>query len=282
MILHKQWGEHLRTGNWLFKYAGIIGLSEKFEVPFALPDHFMWQYFKDPPTIDNGLVAEVTLDQGGWGYDPQFWNNVKGLAQNQNVNIGLGNFFQDERNWLHCKKEVLRRMEWTDEAMDIAYLKMREIIPDDKYLGNQTIAISVRRGDFVGHGCFKQLNTDWYTSALISNFDDLDKMNVLFFSDDIEWCRNNFNFPRQYFAPVNNTHLTDKDNYHRDPMLQLIIGTLCDHFIISNSTFSWWMAYLGSAYHNAKVIRPNGYFDGDYKKQFDDSNYYPKSWIIHE
>jgi hypothetical protein len=50
----------------------------------------------------------------------------------------------------------------------------------------------------------------------------------------------------------------------------------CRHFIISNSTYSWWAAWLGEA-SSKKVIAPRRWFS---KKAGSDSGIYPKEWIL--
>ncbi len=54
----------------------------------------------------------------------------------------------------------------------------------------------------------------------------------LIISDDINWCKKNFK-GSNYFFTDNNTALED-----------LYLQSLCTNNIISNSTFSWWGAWL--------------------------------------
>ena len=52
--------------------------------------------------------------------------------------------------------------------------------------------------------------------------------------------------------------------------------TLCNHVIISNSTFSWWAAYLNNR-ENRVVIAPVPYAF-DKKRKIEDT--YPSDWVL--
>jgi hypothetical protein len=53
----------------------------------------------------------------------------------------------------------------------------------------------------------------------------------LFFSDDLEWCRNNFNLKHMEFIDA-------------DEFKSLCLMSMCDINIVANSSFSWWGAFL--------------------------------------
>ena len=52
--------------------------------------------------------------------------------------------------------------------------------------------------------------------------------------------------------------------------------SMCDHFIMSGSTFSWWGAYLGQKPHSI-VLFPN-YFDGSRSLE----EFYHPTWKLIE
>jgi hypothetical protein len=52
---------------------------------------------------------------------------------------------------------------------------------------------------------------------------------------------------------------------------------MCEHNIISNSTFGWWGAYLNEN-KNKKVIGPNKWF-GEAYSHFNTSDVLPNEWI---
>lgn len=104
------------------------------------------------------------------------------------------------------------------------------------------VSIHVRRGDYVQHaGSFPPI-TNQYISAAYNYFPEDAK--YLVFSDDIEWCKNNWR----------GDWLTFVDEPDERKALSLMAS--CGHHIIANSTFSWWAAYLG---HNTDriVISPS-------------------------
>lgn len=72
------------------------------------------------------------------------------------------------------------------------------------------------------------------------------------FSDDADWVKDNIVFPGEvFYQPPRVT-----------PLETLYLMKACKHFIISNSSFSWWGQYLSNN-DNKIVIGPaKWYVDG--------------------
>lgn len=86
-----------------------------------------------------------------------------------------------------------------------------------------------------------------YVKKAIAQF-PADSLFVVF-SDDIPWCKKNLKgLARQML-------FIEEEAYYHDFYLM----SLCKHNIISNSTFSWWAAYL-NANENKTVIAPKKWF----------------------
>lgn len=70
-------------------------------------------------------------------------------------------------------------------------------------------------------------------------------LRILVFSDDIGWAHNNAGAFDAEGCSV--TVIDDAD-----PFRNFYLMRLCNHFIIANSTFSWWAAWLGK--HSMKTV----------------------------
>lgn len=101
----------------------------------------------------------------------------------------------------------------------------------------QSVAVHVRRGDYVGLQGYVLQSMDYYTEAM--NLVKQKIQNPVFycFSDDIEWCKANFD------NVSNNIHFIEENSTAEDFMLM----RACHGFVISNSTYSWWPAYLSDS-----------------------------------
>jgi hypothetical protein len=66
------------------------------------------------------------------------------------------------------------------------------------------------------------------------------------FSDDPKWARENLVFRAPAEFVENNLGATDHEDFR--------LMTLCRHFIVANSTFSWWAAWLGGADRAEKIV----------------------------
>lgn len=133
-----------------------------------------------------------------------------------------------------------------------------------------SVSIHIRRGDYVTNNetyKFHGVCSKYYYNNAIRNIKSIfSNSNFIIFSNDIEWAKNNIdtNGIDIYFSDLNSA-----------PIHDLYSMNLCKHQIISNSTFSWWAAWLNSnpnkviiapypwfaEYHNESIINiPNSWF----------------------
>jgi len=110
------------------------------------------------------------------------------------------------------------------------------------------VCVHVRRGDYVSvsdtnkrHGL---CSIDYYQTAYKTLADRIPDLKIFVFSDDPAWVQENLHFP---CPTVYVTH-----NVGRQNSQDLRLMAACKHFIIANSTFSWWGAWL--APHAEKIV----------------------------
>ena len=130
---------------------------------------------------------------------------------------------------------------------------------------SNSVCIHLRRGDYVGSSF--QVCTDKYYLDAINKMKKLVKSPKFFiFSDDIPWVKDHFQFPteREY------VYMDQKNPNYED--LRLMYN--CKHFIISNSTFSWWAQFL-SENKEKIVIAPNIWYHNPNIK----CDIYEENWI---
>lgn len=134
----------------------------------------------------------------------------------------------------------------------------------------ESVSIHIRRGDYLN---VPELNglapIEYYKRAITYIRERVENPIFLIFSNDIEWCKQNFNFLENQVIYVD---WNIKENSYKDMQLM----SLCQHNIIPNSSFSWWGAWLNK---NPKkiVIGPEKWFTDNSGLNYEDI--IPKSWI---
>lgn len=139
----------------------------------------------------------------------------------------------------------------------------------DEINNQKSLCVNVRRGDFVGNSYHEVVGNDFYTKGLkvFENMNmNFDKVYV--FSDDIQWCKNNLKFGKP-------TIFVDYEYSGEKFGEYLYLMSACRLFIIPNSSFAWWGAWL-SLHKDKRVICPNQWF-GDANINSDDL--IPNDWI---
>jgi len=133
------------------------------------------------------------------------------------------------------------------------------------------VAVHVRRGDYVSdpataarHGV---CGLDYYTAALERIEAAVSAPRYFVFSDDIPWAREHLRFT----APA-----TFIDHNAAAPWEDLRLMAACRHFVIANSSFSWWGAWLAEhAAAEKLVIAPRRWFVA----AEDARDLLPPSWV---
>lgn len=175
---------------------------------------------------------------------------------NSNEVTVYSGYFQNETYFDKYSEAVKSLFSPTKEFMD-------RITASFPYIHDTTItAISVRRGDYLIYPNYHPVVTKEYIEKALQL---VPKTNYYFiFTDDFQWCKENIN--------LRNVLYIEYPSHE-----QLWVMSLCDHFVISNSSFSWWGAYL-SRNKDKKVIAPETWFGPEFDGTWD--NMYCKDWTI--
>lgn len=131
-------------------------------------------------------------------------------------------------------------------------------------LAKHPTCINVRRGDYckLPHR-FNICSMSYFKKAIqIIGRDAY----YLVISDDIKWCKKHFKGDNFFFTDDKRTILED-----------LYLQSMCINNIISNSSFSWWGAWLNANIHK-KVICPTPWF-GPHNSRYESADLCPESWI---
>lgn len=133
---------------------------------------------------------------------------------------------------------------------------------------SESVCISIRRGDWVANKKFNDIHfvctPEYFKNAIETMKKMVKKPRFFVFSDDIEWVKNNMNFPDDTMYEDGTDPVWEK--------MRLMYS--CKHFIISNSTFSWWVQYL-SRNNNKVVIAPS-----KWKRRYNMPDIYQDNWTL--
>jgi hypothetical protein len=117
------------------------------------------------------------------------------------------------------------------------------------------VGVHVRRGDYVSNPITSHYHgtcgVDYYRQAVSKITERANSPHFFIFSDDPEWAKNNLSFMDRLTIVKRNGDQKDYED--------LYLLSLCQYFILANSSFSWWAAWLSSKPHQ-NVIAPRQWF----------------------
>lgn len=245
MITLDYLGKMGQLGNQMFQYAALKGIANHKGYDYGIPNHSevfddgignrlrieLFECFDlDVPTF-NARQSQV-VQESGFEFDENLFNNCPD-------SVSLAGYFQTDRYFDHIADEIREDFIFKKSIRD----ECQPIV--DEVLDEKPIALHIRRGDFlINSGNHHNLGLDYYEEAL-SKFDS--DREVAIFSDDPFWVASQELFKPDRFL------LSETGRSHHD----LYLMTQCSDFIIANSTFSWWGAWLAN---KGRVIAPSTWF----------------------
>ncbi len=222
----------------MWAIASTIGIANRNNMPYKLP---FWKYslsFMGKYEAFHGDVKTVLYSYFGAPY--------KEIHLGDGENYDLEGYFQSWRYFEDCKEDIYK------------FFAPR-MYPDLTVVNS--VAIHIRRGDYLNHPEIHPIMPMEYYREAMSHFPG-EKFTI--YSDDIMWCLNNFDLMKDNveFVPPSEYDIVDflRMNSHKA-------------FIIANSSFSWWAAYLAK---DRPVIAPDLWALNEDRNVIEDR--LPKEW----
>lgn len=119
-------------------------------------------------------------------------------------------------------------------------------------LNDKMVALHVRRGDFLTNRAFGACTIDYYISAMQTMKEKIGDVTFVVFTNNRKWVEQNFPENVQY------TIYSNPLNENTD-LEEMFLMSKFNSVITSNSTFSWWSAFLNSV-PGKLVICPKKWF----------------------
>ena len=189
----------------------------------------------------------------GWTYIKETRFEFNPTLQNiEGDNIYLDGYWQCEKYFLEYSNDISRQMTPVHKNSE-EFLYWKSEIDQ-----GQSVSVHIRRGDFlyqerrllaISH--LYLLGIEYYNRAIEFFSRNVDNPVYYFFSDDIEWAKEQFSF-------LGNSRFIKIETPYGD-IDEIRLMSICKHHIVANSTFSWWGAWLDNKPH-PKILAPERYY----------------------
>lgn len=254
-------------GNQLFQYAFALSASKQQGIPFAFdlhyyehqpkkdtPREYLLHHFNieapiatatDTSRFHNTFATYARKIRRRFVPQHDYVYNPKQLRVSHNQY--LEGFWQSEK-YFSSYASLLSTQITLKEPLTPSADAIAQAIQHHKEQGIITVLLHIRRGDYVTNpsaSAFHGAQTTEYYAQALTHIESLisTPFHIYITTDDITWTKEHI-------------HTSHPVTYISNPLIpdyqEFMLMSACDHFIISNSSFSWWPAWLGS--HPKKIV----------------------------
>ena len=220
-------------GNQMFQYAFGKSLAKKYNANL---------YLSTDKLATSGIPRKYMLEQ------------MFGIKPDEGLDINWNRYVKEPHPYIDGCELIYDNLEpgnyiidgyWQNENYfnNIKDELRDEFKVEPIQISERSLIVQVRRTDFVNNPVHEYCNIDWYKNAI----SECDFDTICFISDDIQWCKETFNYKNMHFV-------------NGDEMDQFRHMYGSKNFVISNSSFGWWGAWWTDT---ENVICPAIWFPAD-------------------
>lgn len=225
-----------RLGNQLFRVGTIIGESLKRNAEYFIPAE--WEHSNIFPNLKNKIpTQQIRNEVTGYHNESKF--GFHDIPDTNGI-LEITGYFQSWKFFEGYENDVRNDLSFSEELIKIASSKMSE--------GTTKLCVHLRWGDpydrRVGGGhkgvenFHPVMTLKYYENAIKFVISKTKIDEILVFTDNTD-TKEFIDGKFEKFG-VNVVYFDYSDDFITDFACQ----SLCDHFIIPNSTFSWWSSFL--------------------------------------
>lgn len=252
-----------------FKLTEKVVVEKDKKLPFflntySLPYRFLGRVGNLFPKIDRIVKKNVFNYLSKFGIFLWTQETFEFFKLEPHKNYYVSGFWQSELYFKEITNDLKKELV-PKQSVQIHNEELYNLI-----LSSNSICVTIRRGDYVKN---KKIKKNYYlcddnffysgVSLIRKKFPDA---LVVCFSDDIDWVKENLNFNCPTYYESGKDSVSEK----------IRLMSACKHFVISNSSFSWWASYLSKRSNGVTVAPSRWYTDN---RQTD---IYRKNWVLLE
>ncbi|MAV56356.1 MAG: hypothetical protein CMI79_02320 [Candidatus Pelagibacter sp.] len=232
-------------GNQLFQLANAHQLASKYKRQLLICDKISSRnsYWKNLlRNFTNNLVSEKEFLQ----------LKMKSTVYNWAVRrFEYKDIILESQHQYYCIEGYYQSYKYFDINIFEPLLVFENNTINEK-INSSSVALHIRRTDYLNNNFHKPISLNYYYNSLEQIISTLNGIIDLYiFSDDIEWCKKNFN----YRSIIPNYVKLDTD------IEELYMMSKFNNIIIANSSFSWWAAYLNNNNSSKQIFCPKNWFN---------------------
>jgi hypothetical protein len=253
MITYSRLGSNGRLGNQMFQYAALfsVGFLRGYQV--GIPKN---QRLTDIFELKNANILENF--QQKWQYVREDFSFDPSIFLTPN-DCDIFGYFQSPMYFSHCRDEIKKEFKFKKSIEEKANLYLSNL----DFINRPICSVHIRRGDYLNLSNYHtNLDAEYYQNACNLVLSNINNVKFLVFSDDPQWCKEQFN--QDFF------HVVDIN----DDAIELCVMSKLPVHVIANSSFSWWGAWLSNS---ASIIAPKKWFSQDGPRDWE--TIYENNWI---
>lgn len=228
-----------------------VYVEKKKKLPFfmniySLPSKAILRLLAKSPKIDNRISILAFNFFSKYGFFIWLKETYINIKIRPHKNYYVTGFWQSPKYFDQIKKNLENELKPKHNLLK----HNKELF--DIICQKETICVTIRRGDYVSNSKIKDsyylCGPEYFLEGVNEIRKKYSEAVVVCFSDDIEWVKNNIDFKCETYYESGTDPVWEK----------LRLMSACKHFVISNSSFSWWAEYLST--RNGCVIAPSKWY----------------------